>query len=123
MTLRGLLPPTDTDCAGERVRTRAMPTLRQARAERLLSIRELAAAAGVAPSTIYLIEAGRTRPRPRVIRRLARALDVDPRSIDEFREAIEALAQRRRRPEREPPDDAEPLAGPFHHDDPTATNV
>lgn len=105
-----------------------MPTLRQARAERLLSIRELAAAAGVAPSTIYLIEAGRTRPRPRVIRRLARALDVDPHSIDEFREAIEALAQRRRRrPEQghrpEQDHDDESFLEQHRCDGPTTTSV
>jgi transcriptional regulator with XRE-family HTH domain len=65
-------------------------SLREVRAERLLTIRELAQRAGTAPSTIYLIEAGRTVPRLRVVRRLAAALDIDPAAIDEFRPAIEA---------------------------------
>jgi transcriptional regulator with XRE-family HTH domain len=61
--------------------------LREIRAERLLSIRELARLAGVASSTIYLIEAGRTTPRRSVALRLAAALGVDPRSVGEFRRA------------------------------------
>ena len=38
--------------------------LRRWRAELVLSIRELARLADVAPATIYLTEAGRTTPRP-----------------------------------------------------------
>jgi transcriptional regulator with XRE-family HTH domain len=64
--------------------------LRAVRAERLLSIRDLARLADVAPSTIYLIEAGRTTPRLSVIRRLSAALDVDPQAVAEFRLAIRA---------------------------------
>ena len=73
----------------------AMPSLRELRAARLLSIRELAHRAQVAPSTIYLIEAGRTTPRPRVIRQLAAVLGVEPTAVDEFRQAIERAAQHR----------------------------
>ncbi len=69
---------------------RGLTSLREARAERLLSMRELARQASVAPSTVYLTEAGRTTPRPSIVRRLAAALDVDPNEIDEFRRAIEA---------------------------------
>jgi transcriptional regulator with XRE-family HTH domain len=65
-----------------------MPSLRQTRVARLLTIRELAQRAGVAPSTVSLIEAGRTRPSLRVIRRLATALAVEPQAVDEFRQAI-----------------------------------
>jgi transcriptional regulator with XRE-family HTH domain len=65
-----------------------MASLRRLRVERLLTIRELAQRAGVAPSTVYLIEAGRTRPSFRVIRRLAVALGVEPQTVDEFREAL-----------------------------------
>jgi len=54
----------------------------------LLSIRELAQLANVAPSTIYLIEAGRSIPQLGVIRRLATALEVDPHTVAEFRRAI-----------------------------------
>jgi transcriptional regulator with XRE-family HTH domain len=67
-----------------------MVGLREARAEQLLSIRDLAYRAGVASSTIYLIEAGRTMPSFGVVRRLAAALGVEPREVDEFRRAVEA---------------------------------
>jgi transcriptional regulator with XRE-family HTH domain len=65
-------------------------SLREVRTERLLSIRGLAQRAGVAPSTVYLIEAGRTVPRLSMVRRLATALDVAPATVDEFRQAIAA---------------------------------
>jgi transcriptional regulator with XRE-family HTH domain len=65
-------------------------SLRAVRADRLLSIRALAQQAGVAPSTVYLIETGRTVPRLSVVRRLAQALDVAPASVDEFQQAIRA---------------------------------
>jgi transcriptional regulator with XRE-family HTH domain len=81
-----------------------MASLRAVRAARLLSIRALAQQAGVAPSTVYLIEAGRTTPRFPVIRRLAAALGVEPGAIDEFRRAIEA-AQEPRTPARPQGDD------------------
>ena len=66
-------------------------TLREARAERLLSIRDLARRASVAPSTIYLTESGRTTPRPGVARRLAAVLGVEPGQIAEFRRTIEVV--------------------------------
>ena len=66
-----------------------MGSLRETRADRLLSIRELARLASVAPSTIFLIESGRTIPRQRVARQIARALRVDPNEVDEFRRRIE----------------------------------
>jgi DNA-binding XRE family transcriptional regulator len=65
-------------------------SLRDVRAERLLSIRELAHLAGVAPSTIYMIEVGRSTPRLGVVRRLAEALSVDPLTVTELRRAIRA---------------------------------
>jgi transcriptional regulator with XRE-family HTH domain len=67
-----------------------MARLRAVRVEHLLTIRELARLARVAPSTIYLIETGRVTPRTRVMRAVASALDVSPHEIDEFRRAIEA---------------------------------
>jgi transcriptional regulator with XRE-family HTH domain len=67
-----------------------MASLREVRAERLLSIRELARRAAVAPSTVYLTEAGRTTPRPSVVARLAAVLDVEPVEVEEFRRSIEA---------------------------------
>jgi transcriptional regulator with XRE-family HTH domain len=65
-------------------------SLRVVRTERLLTIRGLAQRAGVVPSTVYLIEAGRSVPRLSVVRRLAAALEIDPAAVDEFRQAIEA---------------------------------
>lgn len=70
-----------------------MVSLRTLRAERLLSIRELAHRASVAPSTIYLIEAGRTIPRQRVARQIAKVLRVNPMEIDELRQRIEITKQ------------------------------
>jgi transcriptional regulator with XRE-family HTH domain len=70
-----------------------MPSLRALRAARLLSIRGLAQRAQVAPSTIYLIEAGRVTPGPLSIRLLASALNVAPVAVDEFRQALEWAPQ------------------------------
>ncbi|HZU07059.1 MAG TPA: helix-turn-helix transcriptional regulator [Chloroflexota bacterium] len=83
-----------------------MVSLRQARVERLLSIRELAKQASVAPSTVYLIETGRSTPRLRVVRQLAAVLSRDPSEIDEFRRAIELSKAPRRRERRLPPAEA-----------------
>ncbi len=69
-----------------------MPTLKEARAARLLTVRNLAALAGVAPSTVYLIETGQSSPRFVVIEKLSAALDVEPSEIAEFRAAIEGIA-------------------------------
>ena len=74
-----------------------MATLRELRAVRLLSIRDLAQRAHVAPSTIFLIEAGRTIPRQRVARQIAEVLRVDPMEVDEFRRRIEETKVQRRR--------------------------
>ncbi len=68
--------------------------LREWRAERLLTIRDLARLAGVAPSTVYLIEAGRSAPHPTTMRAIAAALNMDPRQVAEFRRAIAARAGR-----------------------------
>ena len=69
--------------------------LRAWRAERLLTIRDLARAAGVAPSTVYLIEAGRTTPRPSVMRRIAALLGVEGHEVVEFRRAVAQHARPR----------------------------
>jgi DNA-binding XRE family transcriptional regulator len=60
------------------------------RRRQLYSREALAKVAQVSPSTIYLIEKGKTRPRLGVMRKLATALGVDPMEIDEFREAVES---------------------------------
>jgi transcriptional regulator with XRE-family HTH domain len=64
-------------------------TFRQARARRLLAVRELAARAGLAPATVYQIEHGRTRPHYRSIRLLSKVLGVEPMQIIEFAQVIE----------------------------------
>jgi len=57
-------------------------TLRQLRKHHHLTQEQLALAADVSPSTVYHIEAGKVRPRPSIVRRLARALAVAPGEID-----------------------------------------
>lgn len=63
--------------------------LSEARTRRLLSVRKLAEAAGVAPATIYHIEHGRTTPSFRAIRDISAALNMDPLDIEEFAAVIE----------------------------------
>jgi transcriptional regulator with XRE-family HTH domain len=70
-----------------------MQTLKEARAERLLTVRGLAERAGVASSTVYLIENGRSVPRFDAIQRLSAALGIEPREVTEFAAAIERVAQ------------------------------
>ena len=60
----------------------------EARRSRLLSLRELAARAGVTTKTINDIELGRSAPALATIRKLSEALEIDPMEVDEFREAI-----------------------------------
>lgn len=72
-----------------------MATLREARASKLLSIRDLAARAGVSPRTVVQIEAGRLTPRFVTMRKLAAALEIKPAAIDEFAAAIRRAAGRR----------------------------
>jgi transcriptional regulator with XRE-family HTH domain len=70
----------------------SMPSLREARLQALLSIRQLARRAGIAPTTIYLLETHQRTPQLLTIYKLSRALDVDPIDIDEFRDAFETDA-------------------------------
>ena len=63
--------------------------LHEARRRRLLSVRGLAAEAGVAPATVYHIEHGRTSPSFRAIRDISAALELDPLEIEEFAAVIE----------------------------------
>jgi len=53
-----------------------LPALKHLREEGGYSIRELADVAGVAPSTVWLLETLRTTAEPRTRRKLARALSV-----------------------------------------------
>ncbi len=60
-----------------------MASLRELRERRFLSQEDLAAKAGVSRSTVSEIESDRPRPRRwRTIKRLAKALGVDPSEID-----------------------------------------
>ena len=65
-----------------------MKTLREWRAERLLGIKTLARKAGVANTTIIGIEHGEQVAMFRTIRRLSDALEVDPKEVREFADAI-----------------------------------
>jgi len=59
------------------------------RKRRLLSQRDLARTAGVALSTIYLLEAGKTeRVTFKVMRSVSGALGVPPEAIAEFSRAL-----------------------------------
>ena len=69
-----------------------MPTLREVRAARLLTVRGLAERAGVAFSTVHLIETGKSAPRFGVIHKLSAALGVEPAEIAEFAAAIAGVA-------------------------------
>lgn len=63
--------------------------LKTARVLKGLSIAQLAERAAVAQRTILLLEHGGTdTPRPNTVRKLAEALEVDPREVDEFRAAL-----------------------------------
>jgi DNA-binding XRE family transcriptional regulator len=56
--------------------------LRQLRQERAWSIRELSERAGVSTETIYSLEHGRREwAWPRTVRKLADALDVEPKEL------------------------------------------
>jgi transcriptional regulator with XRE-family HTH domain len=55
--------------------------LREAREQALLTQEELAARAGVQPFTISRIETDKVEPRFSTIRKLAKALDMDPKEL------------------------------------------
>jgi len=55
--------------------------LKELRETRALSLRELANEAGVGHNTIYRIEHGQGNVLPRTVRRLAKALSVEPREL------------------------------------------
>jgi len=55
---------------------------------RLLTLRSLAAAAGVSPVTVFEIQSGKRTPRPGTIRALSTAIGVAPEQVDEFRAAM-----------------------------------
>jgi DNA-binding XRE family transcriptional regulator len=67
-------------------------SMREARVERGLTIRELSRRSGISPSTIYRIEQGKTGPRPHVARAISAAFGCSPWEIDEFRELMAGIS-------------------------------
>jgi len=55
--------------------------LRALREGKFLSHRELATKAGVSPTTVLNLEAGKAEAQRRTVRKLARALGVDPAEL------------------------------------------
>jgi transcriptional regulator with XRE-family HTH domain len=55
--------------------------LRALREARFLSHRDLAKKAGVSPTTVLNLEAGRVEAQRRTVRKLAKALGVDPSEL------------------------------------------
>jgi DNA-binding XRE family transcriptional regulator len=68
-----------------------MASLQYVRKQHLLSQRDLAQAADITASTVYLIESGRVRPQLRVMRKVCEVLGVQPDEIDEFRASLEMM--------------------------------
>ena len=69
------------------------------RKRKLLSQRALAKQAGVALSTVYLLEAGKTEHATfKVMRAITTAMDVPAESIAEFRQVLDATPRSRRSP-------------------------
>ncbi len=65
-----------------------MKSLREWRTERLWSVRDLAAAAGVSTKTVVQTEHGRQLPTFRTMRRISDALEATPAEIVEFAHAL-----------------------------------
>jgi transcriptional regulator with XRE-family HTH domain len=55
--------------------------LRALRHQRVLTLRELEQRSGVAYNTIWHLENGKRGAQPRTLRKLARALDVEPEEL------------------------------------------
>jgi transcriptional regulator with XRE-family HTH domain len=72
-----------------------MKSLREWRVSRLLSLRDLAGAAGVTPKTILDLETGRRRATFASMRKLADALDVEPTEVAEFVSALDQRSKHR----------------------------
>jgi transcriptional regulator with XRE-family HTH domain len=58
-----------------------MARLRELRRRRVLTLEELAEKAGVGRNTIWRLEHGVMGAQPRTIRKLAKALDVEPEEL------------------------------------------
>jgi transcriptional regulator with XRE-family HTH domain len=58
-----------------------MARLRELRRRRVLTLEELAKKAGVGRNTVWRLEHGMMGAQPRTIRKLAKALDVEPEEL------------------------------------------
>ena len=58
-----------------------MGRLKALRHQRVLTLRELEQLSGVAYNTIWHLENGKRGAQPRTLRKLARALDVEPEEL------------------------------------------
>ena len=58
-----------------------MDRLKALRYQRVLTLRELEQLSGVAYNTIWHLENGKRGAQPRTLRKLARALDVEPEEL------------------------------------------
>ena len=58
-----------------------MERLKELRRERVLSLRELEQMSGVSYNTIWRLEDGRQGAHPRTLRKLAQALEVEPKEL------------------------------------------
>lgn len=61
-----------------------MAKLKELRKRRVLTLRELEEVSGVSYNTIWRLENGHTEAQPRTIRKLARALGVEPETLVEL---------------------------------------
>jgi len=74
-----------------------MKTLREWRIYRVLSGRDLAAAARITHKTLVDLELGRRTPTFETIRRLSDALSVVPTEVEEFDDALARRSGKERR--------------------------
>ncbi len=75
-----------------------MATLRELRTAKPISIRGLAQAAGIAPTTYLHLEAGRRLAQPGTMVKIAAALGVEVGDVTEFIAAMEVHRQGRKGP-------------------------
>ena len=68
--------------------------LRELRAKKLLTVRELARQSGTSEDGLYRIERGQWLPSLTTVRKLSATLNVDPEEVEEFKAAIDKAARR-----------------------------
>jgi transcriptional regulator with XRE-family HTH domain len=69
-----------------------MGRLRELREEAVLTVRELSALSGVSEDTITKIENGHRKARPSTVRKLAKALDVEPQELVAPKDVVVSMA-------------------------------